>query len=416
MNDTFKDYLLLRGARVLVLGADAQEPVDGVRLLCNHRRARGAAESLSAWLCSHGAHVTYLAPKAHRLKERLPGATLLDTPAARAEDYLNTLTALKGDFDIAFQLARVPSLRACTPVRQKIKIASPSFKLAVEPNIELLAALAARAPTFGYDLTQALKYLGPATPQSASWFTCLQHLTVDPPLEPPTEDVGGLPDLSGYHAIVTSGPTEEPVSVFGDALSNYSSGRQGHAVALMLSRAGAKVSLVSGPASVVSAAHRNIETHYVQSAQEMLFTVHHLLPADIFVGVAAVADFSPEALLREPLKEPCELKLGRNPDILKSVAACRPRPRVVVGFAAETHAVEEYARGKLLAKGADLIVANCVGEAKAHMSSLLNQVKVVSAEGTRDYPLESKHHVAVRVVREIHRRLKTSYGRPFLLA
>ncbi len=166
--------------------------------------------------------------------------------------------------------------------------------------------------------------------------------------------------LTGKRFVVTAGPTFEdldPVRFIG----NRSSGKMGFAVAAALRAVGAEVVLIAGPVALPSPP--GVERIDVRSALAMHEAVMAALPADGFVGVAAVADYRPEAFCEQKIKKTDEriaLKLVRNPDILAKVAASRPRP-FVVGFAAETEALQSNARGKLEAKGLDLIAANVVG-------------------------------------------------------
>ena len=169
-------------------------------------------------------------------------------------------------------------------------------------------------------------------------------------------------ELAGMHFVVTAGPTHEPIDPV-RFLGNRSSGRMGFAVAEALAMAGAKVDLVAGPVKLPTPA--GVNRFDVTTAEQMLGVVTtRMAGADGFVGVAAVADYRPERIAGDKIKksgQPLTLQLVENPDILATVARRRPRP-FVVGFAAETRDLEQAARGKLAAKGADLIAANRVGQ------------------------------------------------------
>ena len=164
-------------------------------------------------------------------------------------------------------------------------------------------------------------------------------------------------------AIVTAGPTLEPIDPV-RFLSNRSSGQQGYAIAEALRDMGFEVVLVSGPVALNDPA--GLKTVRIETAREMLASVNAHLPADVFVSVAAVADWRPAETADRKLKLDkgalASLPLAENPDILKTVSHYGPaqRPRLVVGFAAETHDVIDHARAKRARKGCDWIVANDV--------------------------------------------------------
>ena len=213
--------------------------------------------------------------------------------------------------------------------------------------------------------------------------------------------------LSGRRALVTSGPTFEaidPVRFIG----NRSSGRQGHAIAAALARRGATTVLVSGPTGEPDPA--GVEVRRIESAEEMLAACRAALPADIAVCAAAVADWRPAATVAQKIKkgadEPPPIALVRNPDILATLAAPgNARPRIVVGFAAETEDLIANARRKLAAKGCDLIVANDVSAASGTFGGQDNTVHLVAADGVESWPRLSKQEVAERLADTIQRRL-----------
>ncbi len=173
----------------------------------------------------------------------------------------------------------------------------------------------------------------------------------------------GARPLAGRHVIVTSGPTQEPIDPV-RYLANRSSGKQGHAIAAAAARAGARVTLVSGPVAIPDPP--GVTVVRVETAREMLAAVEAALPADVAVMAAAVADWRAATPMGKKIKKdgtgrPPALALAENPDILATVARRRTgRPRLVVGFAAETDDLEKNAAVKLKAKGADWIVANDV--------------------------------------------------------
>ncbi len=217
--------------------------------------------------------------------------------------------------------------------------------------------------------------------------------------------------LSGRRALVTSGPTWEAIDPV-RFIANRSSGRQGHAIAAALARAGAETVLVSGPTAEPDPA--GVEMRRVESAEEMLAACRAALPADVAVCAAAVADWRPARTATQKLKKEAgapALDFARTPDILASLAAAgNQRPRLVVGFAAETENLLENARRKLAAKGCDWIVANDVGEGTGTFGGADNTVHLVSAEGVEDWPRLSKAEVGERLAARIAARLGTSAG------
>ena len=205
--------------------------------------------------------------------------------------------------------------------------------------------------------------------------------------------------LAGRRVIVTSGPTHEPIDPV-RYIANRSSGKQGHAIAQAAAEAGAEVVLVSGPVTVPDPA--GVRTVHVETARQMLEAVEAALPADIYVGAAAVADWRVGAAVVEKLKKgpsgPPTLGLVENPDILATVASHAQRPRLVVGFAAETEKVLDHARAKLARKKCDLIVANDVSPATGVMGGDANTVHLVREGGIETWPTLSKQDVAKRLV------------------
>ena len=218
---------------------------------------------------------------------------------------------------------------------------------------------------------------------------------------------GGRKPLAGRRAVVTSGPTHEPIDPV-RYIANRSSGRQGHAIAAALAKLGADVTLVSGPVTLPDP--RGVKVIRVERAEEMLAAVLGALPADIAVMVAAVADWrvateNTEKIKKKPGEGPPPLMLAENPDILKIVGHHEKRPKVVVGFAAETQDVETNGRVKLQKKGADLIVANDVSPETGIMGGTRNSVKLITAAGIEEWPDLSKDEVAGRLAGWIAERL-----------
>jgi phosphopantothenoylcysteine decarboxylase / phosphopantothenate---cysteine ligase len=210
--------------------------------------------------------------------------------------------------------------------------------------------------------------------------------------------------LTGRHVLVTSGPTHEPIDPV-RYIANRSSGRQGHAIAAALAALGARVTLVSGPVTVPDPAGVTIVR--VESAREMLDACQNALPADAAVFAAAVADWrvanaADGKIKKQPGAAAPALELVPNPDILATIAAAGPRrPRVVVGFAAETDDLLANAQAKLHRKNADFIVANDVSPETGIMGGTENAVQLISAQGVEEWPRLAKDAVAARLAQRI---------------
>ena len=206
--------------------------------------------------------------------------------------------------------------------------------------------------------------------------------------------------LRGKKAIVTAGPTREPIDPV-RYISNHSSGKQGYAIAQALADQGADVTLISGPTALP--APHGVTRIDIETAQEMLSAVEADLPADIFVSVAAVADWRPairhDKKAPKPKDGPPALKMAENPDILATICASDKRPTLCIGFAAQTHDVIELARAKRKRKGCDWIVANDVsGDV---MGGDKNAVTVVMQKGETEWPQASKLSIARQLARDI---------------
>jgi phosphopantothenoylcysteine decarboxylase/phosphopantothenate--cysteine ligase len=204
--------------------------------------------------------------------------------------------------------------------------------------------------------------------------------------------------LQGKHILVTAGPTHEPIDPV-RVIANRSSGRQGFAIAAAAAEAGARVTLVAGPVALDTPL--GVDRVDVETAEQMADAVFAALPADAAILVAAVADWKVEA-------SPAKLKKGDGPpklrfaatrDILAELGSSDRRPRLLVGFAAETEQVVERAIAKRSAKRADWIVANDVSGNV--MGGDRNRVHLVTAQGVEDWPEDSKHGVARALVAHI---------------
>ncbi|MBS3927711.1 MAG: bifunctional phosphopantothenoylcysteine decarboxylase/phosphopantothenate synthase [Sphingomonadales bacterium] len=206
--------------------------------------------------------------------------------------------------------------------------------------------------------------------------------------------------LKGKHVLVTAGPTHEPIDPV-RYIANRSSGKQGYAIAAAAARLGARVTLVSGPVHL--ATPPGVERINIETARQMADAVKAALPADVAVMVAAVADWRSTDEHKEKMKKrgsaPPALRLTENPDILTMVAVSDKRPKLVVGFAAETEKVVEHAKDKRKRKGADWIIANDVsGDV---MGGDANLVHIITAKTVEMLPEMAKDQVAQALVERI---------------
>jgi phosphopantothenoylcysteine decarboxylase/phosphopantothenate--cysteine ligase len=230
-----------------------------------------------------------------------------------------------------------------------------------------------------------------------------EPLEIAAAVEPYLGALGGERTLAGLRVLVTSGPTHEPIDPV-RYIANRSSGKQGHAIAAAAAAAGADVTLVCGPVNLPDPI--GVTTVKVETAQEMLAAVSKALPADVGVFAAAVADWRVDKPTASKLKKQDggtpRLGLVENPDILATVAhKASGRPRLVIGFAAETDRIIEHAREKLARKGCDWILANDVSPASGVMGGDRNTVHLVTARGVESWPPQSKDEVARVLVARI---------------
>jgi phosphopantothenoylcysteine decarboxylase/phosphopantothenate--cysteine ligase len=204
--------------------------------------------------------------------------------------------------------------------------------------------------------------------------------------------------LSGKHVLVTAGPTYEPIDPV-RVIANRSSGKQGFAIAAAAAEAGARVTLIAGPVALPTPA--GVSRLDVETAEQMAQAVMTSLPADVAILVAAVADWRVEPSPTKLKKEdgPPQLSFVRTRDILAELGQSPQRPRLLIGFAAETERVVERAQAKLTAKRADWIVANDVsGDV---MGGTHNRVHLISADRVEEWPEASKEEVARRLVARV---------------
>jgi phosphopantothenoylcysteine decarboxylase/phosphopantothenate--cysteine ligase len=217
--------------------------------------------------------------------------------------------------------------------------------------------------------------------------------------------VDAIRPLAGRRALVTAGPTAEPIDPV-RVITNRSSGKQGFAIAAALAALGAEVTLVAGPVALPTPP--GVKRVDVETAREMLSACEAALPADVAVCVAAVADWRPQAQGTRKIKKteagPPPIALVENPDILATLSSSPRRPKLMIGFAAETHDVEAHARAKLTRKGCDWIVANDVS-LPGVMGGDDNTVAIVSAGGVERWDRLPKGAVARKLAERIAEEL-----------
>jgi phosphopantothenoylcysteine decarboxylase / phosphopantothenate---cysteine ligase len=209
--------------------------------------------------------------------------------------------------------------------------------------------------------------------------------------------------LAGRRALVTSGPTREPIDPV-RYISNHSSGKQGHAIAAALAGLGAETVLVTGPTQEISPP--GVQVAPIETAAQMLAACEAAFPVDVAVMAAAVADWRVERVAEHKLKKnakgPPVLRLAENPDILATIARrAKDRPRLVIGFAAETEDIVANARAKRVRKGCDWILANDVSPGSGTFGGDRNMIHLVDADAVEHWPIMTKSEVAARLAQRI---------------
>ncbi|MFT5181197.1 MAG: phosphopantothenoylcysteine decarboxylase/phosphopantothenate--cysteine ligase [Alphaproteobacteria bacterium] len=221
---------------------------------------------------------------------------------------------------------------------------------------------------------------------------------------------GDSSPLAGRRALVTSGPTHEPIDPV-RYIANRSSGRQGHAIAAALARQGATTTLISGPTNLPDPA--GVETVHIETAQQMLDACQAALPADVAICAAAVADWRVATAASEKMKKTKgklpTLDMAANPDVLATLSAPgNARPQLVIGFAAETENIVANAQSKRASKGCDWLLANDVSPASGTFGGADNTIHLISADGVEDWPRMSKEDVAERLAERVAATLGTA--------
>jgi phosphopantothenoylcysteine decarboxylase/phosphopantothenate--cysteine ligase len=210
--------------------------------------------------------------------------------------------------------------------------------------------------------------------------------------------------LSGQHWVITAGPTREAIDPV-RYISNHSSGKMGYAIAKAAQQAGALVTIISGPVTIIPP--KDCKTIKVTSALDMhQHALQEAKGASVFVACAAVADYRVSEIAQQKIKkssEELQLNLVKNPDIVADVAALTTRP-FTVGFAAETQDLKTYALGKLQRKNLDMIAANNVAIAGQGFNSDHNALTVFSKTDTTEFTLATKEQLAQQLVALINRQ------------
>ncbi|WP_135466672.1 bifunctional phosphopantothenoylcysteine decarboxylase/phosphopantothenate--cysteine ligase CoaBC [Crenalkalicoccus roseus] len=322
------------------------------------------------------------------------------------------------------RLARLPDLVVVAPASADLLA---KMALGLADDLASTVLLATRAPVLVAPAMNPAMWEHPATRANLASLAARGVHVVGPgegPMAEPESGPGRLAEppeihatiaallapaarpLAGRHALVTSGPTHEPIDPV-RYIANRSSGRQGHAIAAALAALGARVTLVSGPVAIPDPP--GVTVRRVESAREMLAACEAALPADIAVMAAAVADWRVAREAAQKLKKEAgapapTLAMALNPDILATLSAHARRPALVVGFAAETERVVEHAVAKRARKGCDWIVANDVSGGV--MGGAANRVHLITEAGVEDWPEMPKEEVAARLARRIAEHLR----------
>lgn len=245
--------------------------------------------------------------------------------------------------------------------------------------------------------THGVKFIGPAAGEQACGETGFGRMSEPAGIVAQLLSAAAQP-LAGIKVLVSAGPTREPLDPV-RYITNRSSGKMGYAVASAAAKAGAQVTLVTGP--VALAVPENVAVIAVETAAQMYDAVlGRALDHAIYIGAAAVADYSPAILQPEKIKKQAQqtsLILQKTKDILAAVANLDRRP-FTVGFAAETHDLENYARGKLAQKKLDMIAANWVGQTQGGFDSDRNALQVFWPEGQKTLAMTDKMQLAEQLI------------------
>lgn len=407
--------------KILLIAGSAREDIDGVRYFANRSLPPTWGYEAAKELTKLPYAVTVITPPSafpFPKECRIVSSTSEGYPLLSGSDLLemaDTFLSIE-NYDAVFCLAVVSSFRAAKRSEHKLKIkraVGEEILLSVRGNIDIeRRARSWKLPVCGIDSRQNPFLLGP----HPDWMNAgidavckIQEsdlLLKRPEKKCDAPSACGKDRLKGRKIIVTSGPTEEKISENGDVITNFSSGRQGFEIAGALAKMGAHVFYVAGPTEAPIPVHENIEHIAINSASSMLDACEALLPVDVYIGVAAVADFgcaAPSNLFLNP-DESADLKLRQNPDILERMGRHpSKRPAFVVGFAAETNpeTILDYAYQKRVAKNADLICANVVGSLAGHAADENQIVLLTREDEPRALTLMTKEGVARALAEKI---------------
>lgn len=347
--------------KILVTGGTARESIDGMRHYANHARPGCLGHRTAALLAEQGAKVFLVSA---RNAYPVPSGVTLFAKNLSSEDMLKTAQGIitSEKIDTCLHLANISSIRAEKPAHQKKQMKSGGrgeFEFGITVNAGFHDAL--RTPIYAGFGRQKQFSRGDADITTALW-DIVGQAENQPSLktEYPISAKEYAPSLSGLKIIVTAGATAEKVTDFGDVISRHASVSQGYAVAAALAQMGAQVTLISSRTSL-SLPHKNVTVIKIESAFELLAAVQRSLPADAFIGCAAIADF----MTMEPLKklhkagETMKLYFMPSPDVLETVGKLPQnlRPRLVIGFAGATEGLMSHAQEKLESKNIDALCA-----------------------------------------------------------
>lgn len=413
--------LEVAGKKLLVIAGRPREELDGVRHYANHARPEDQGFRIAEALKQAGANVTVIAPASYI---PAPESTNVISHFTAGEALTSTADLLaaarrelaSGSYNGVLQLAAVPSLRPAniSATKLKVKDKADAVTLDVCANTDLLDELSSSGvPTIGYDNRQQLQ-----TGDDDIWKQLIEsglHHERIAPVPAPAPQLQPRGILHGKRVIVTGGPTAETLTENGDVISNFSTGTQALQAACALADLGAEVTFITGPTLLADPAHKNIRTQHVRTAREMHQAAMNALPADAFIGIAAVADFRVDEPITPQFKDngPLSITMTQNPDILSSMGhAGAQRPAAVIGFAAENNDLATYAKGKLEKKNADGICANDVKmESLKARGVKNNHVQFFTHEGMEDWGAMSKYDVGAKIGQKVAHML--CQGKPF---
>ncbi len=402
----------MSGTKVLITGGATKEVFDKARHIANRSRSEDHGHRVAGELAKQGAKVTLIT--AETLLAKPEGVTVIDTKIngtkiTSTEDLKEVVDSqLANWFDSIVNLSVTPSVKPTEIRKEKMKRDKKSDKpesISIKGNLDLLSYIAQRAQAkqtvIGYDKKQNL--LAPKGEDSLR--ELIQSQKAKGVIA--SEVITSMPQINqrliDKKILVTGGRTEQQISQSGDVITNFSTGRQGHSVAQALADMGAEVVLVTGPSVVADPTDKKIKTIHINSSTELRDVCVQQLPVDAAVCVSAVADFGlssiPDLNLNET--QQMDLVLDQMPDTLKTIGMHDQRPKVVIGFAAETQNIIPYAQDKVSSKNADIIVANDIGEPMQAKGVNQNKVYLVSRDNVEELDEIPKYDVGLKIGEKI---------------